>query len=156
MTVELVEWGDFECPYCASAFPAVKEVQARLGDRVHFTFRHFPITSKHPHALHAAEAAEAAREHGRVEAMHDLLFEGGRRALTDEHLRRYAEQLGLDGERFAADLAADRFAAAVEAERRAGEDLGVRGTPTFFIDGQRYDGFYDAESLTDALEDAGA
>ena len=155
MTVELVEWGDFECPSCANAYPAVKEVQARLGDRVRFTFRHFPIASKHPHALHAAQAAEAAREHGRFQEMHDLLFEGGRHALDDDHLRRYAEQLGLDGERFAADLAADRFAAAVEAERREGEALGVRGTPTFFIDGRRYEGFYDAESLTDALEDAG-
>jgi protein-disulfide isomerase len=155
MTVELVEWGDFECPYCANAYPAVKEVRARLGDRVSFRWRHFPITSKHPHAEHAAEAAEAARAEGLFDPMHDLLF-ANRTALGDDDLRRYAEQIGMDGERFAADLASGRFASAVASDRREGDALGVRGTPTFFIGGERYEGFYDAESLFDALEDAGA
>jgi formate-nitrite transporter family protein len=150
--IELVEFGDFECPYCRDAWQPVKKVVAKLEGRVELAWRHFPITQKHPHAFHAAEAAEATRAAGRFWDMHDLLFEH-QRALEDEDLIGYAAQLGLD---IAEDLRAERHAEAVRADYEAGLAAGVQGTPTFFIDGQRYGGFYDVESLTWALEDAGA
>jgi len=156
MSVELVEWGDFECPYCARAAPAVRQVRAELGDRVTFVWRHFPLTEKHPHAGRAAEAAEAARAQGFFGEMHDKLF-ANQRALEDDDLIRYAGEIGgLDVERFAEELRSGRYADAVARSRAAGEEAGVTGTPTFFIDGERYRGFYDAETLLDALADAGA
>src|SRR5919199_5615233 len=93
--VTLVEYGDYECPYCGAAHPIVKEVQRRLGDRLRFVFRHFPLTNVHPHAQHAAEAAEAAGAQGKFWAMHDTLFEH-QRALDDAHLEEHAAALGLD------------------------------------------------------------
>ena len=155
MSVELVEWGDFECPYCRRAAPAVREVLDELGDRVAFRWRHFPITEKHPHAMRAAEAAEAARAQGRFREMHDALF-AHQDALENDDLVRYAGEIGLDVERFADELRSGRYAEAVAAERAEGEAAGVTGTPAFFIAGERYRGFYDAETLLDALVDAGA
>ncbi|HEY8237197.1 MAG TPA: thioredoxin domain-containing protein, partial [Gaiellaceae bacterium] len=93
--VTLVQYGDYECPYCGEAYPIIKDVQARLGDRLRFVFRNFPISTSHPHAEHAAEAAEAADAQGEFWRMHDLLYERQRR-LTDEDLHAYAEELGLD------------------------------------------------------------
>src|SRR5205809_7295087 len=93
--VTLVQYGDYECPYCGAAYPIVKEVQARIGERLRFVFRNFPISTSHPHAERAAEAAEAAAAQGKFWEMHDLLYENQRR-LRDEDLRTYAEQLGLD------------------------------------------------------------
>ncbi len=154
-SVELTEYGDFECPYCEAAFPEVERALQRYEGRVRFRFRHFPLGERHPHALHAAQAAEAAGAQGRFWAMHDLLF-AHRRALEDDDLRGYAETLGLDVARFMDDLTSGRFADAVAEDRRTGEAAGVDGTPTFFIDGERHRGFHDAESLADALEDAGA
>jgi formate-nitrite transporter family protein len=155
VSVELVEWGDFECPYCRRAAPSVRHVLDELGDRVTFVWRHFPITEKHPHAARAAEAAEAARAQGRFREMHDALF-AHQDALSDDDLVGYAREIGLDAERFADDLRSGRYADAVAAERAEGEKAGVTGTPAFFIDGERYRGFYDAETLLDALIDAGA
>ena len=151
--VELVMFGDFECPYCADAVPSVKRALARLGGRVRLRFRHFPIAARHPHAEHAAQAAEAAGAQGRFWELHDLLF-ANRKALEDEDLAGYARQLGLDVERFERELASGAHAAAVAADRADGEAAGVKSTPAFFIDGARYGGFYDVESLVDALEDA--
>jgi protein-disulfide isomerase len=153
--VELTEFGDFECPYCRDAAPAIARVLARLDGRVRLRFRHFPVTDRHPHAERAAEAAEAAAAQGRFWEMHDLLF-AHQRALEDDDLIRYAAELGLDADRFADDLHSGRLAPEVLAEREEGIALGVAGTPAFFIDGERYDGFYDVEALVDALEDAGA
>src|SRR5437868_1452438 len=101
--VTLVEYGDYECPYCGAAYPIVKEIQARMGDRLRFVFRNFPITTSHPHAQHAAEAAEGAAAQGRFWQMHDLLYENQRR-LDDPALRSYAETLGLDVEQFDREL----------------------------------------------------
>jgi protein-disulfide isomerase len=154
-SVELVEFGDFECPYCRDAAPSVARVLARLDGRVRLRFRHFPIFPKHPHALRAAAAAEAAGRQGRFWEMHDLLF-AHQKELDDEHLTGFAQQLGLDIERFRSDLDAEATAATVEEDRAEGEAAGVRSTPAFFIDGRRYSGFYDVESLVDELEDAGA
>jgi protein-disulfide isomerase len=151
VTRSLTEFGDFECPYCGKAYPTIKRLRERLGDRVVFEFRHFPVSDKHPHAERAAEAAEAARAQGRFEAMHDQLFEH-QKALEDEDLAAYAEAIGLDMERFHADMATRVHLSAILADRAAGEALGITGTPGFAIDGKRYTGFYDLDALLDELE----
>jgi protein-disulfide isomerase len=151
--VTLVEYGDYECPYCGAAEPIVKQVQARMGDRLRFVFRNFPLTTAHPHAEHAAEAAEAAAAQGRFWEMHDLLFANQRR-LGDADLRAYAEELGLDLEAFDRDLAEHVHAARVQEDFMSGVRSGVNGTPTFFINGARHDDSYDVEVLLAALERA--
>src|SRR6478609_11366611 len=103
-TVTLVEYGDYECPYCGEAFPIVKQIQERMGEQLRFVFRNFPISTAHPHAEHAAEAAEAAATQGKFWPMHDLLYENQQR-LEDDDLAGYAEQLGLDVARFQRELA---------------------------------------------------
>jgi protein-disulfide isomerase len=147
---ELLEYGDFECPYCGSAYREVKAVRERLGEQVRFEFRHFPIWERHPHAFDAAQAAEAARAQGHFLEMHDLLFEN-QKALEHDDLVGYARRLGLDLERFGQELRDGVHADKVRADRAAGEAAGVTGTPAFFIDGEPYDGFYDADTLIDAL-----
>jgi protein-disulfide isomerase len=146
----LTEYGDFECPYCGNAFPEVREVRRRLGDRLTFEFRHFPIEAKHPHALQAAEAAEAARAQGRFEEMHDLLFQN-QRALERDDLVGYAQQLGLDVDQFTRELDDHTHEPKIRADQREALERGVGGTPTFFVNGEPYQGFYDAEALTEAL-----
>jgi protein-disulfide isomerase len=151
--VVLLEYGDFECPYCRDAFPSLQKVLSRMGDQVAFAFRHFPIAAKHPHAEHAAQAAEAAGAQDAFWPMHDALFEH-QEALADADLVRYAQELGLDVARFEEELRDGRHAARVLEDVESGRRSGVEGTPAFFIDGERYGGFYDVESLTWALEDA--
>jgi len=146
----LTEYGDFECPYCGNAYAEVKELRRRMGDRLTFEFRHFPIEAKHPHALQAAEAAEAARAQGRFEAMHDLLFEN-QKALERDDLIGYARRLGLDVDRFTRELDEHVHLDRVRADQQEALEAEVAGTPTFFVDGQAYEGFHDAESLADAL-----
>lgn len=153
--VELVEFADFECPYCRDAAPSIQRVLARLEGRVRFRFRHFPVVGRHPHAERAAQAAEAAGVQGRFWELYDVMFER-QDALEEEDLVAYARELGLDAERFADDLRAGRFAAVVAEDRAAGEAAGVTGTPAFFVAGERHRGFHDVEALIDALEDAGA
>ncbi|HEX6048960.1 MAG TPA: thioredoxin domain-containing protein [Gemmatimonadaceae bacterium] len=137
--VTLVEYGDYECPYCGMAHPIVQAVRRALGDRLRFVFRNFPLAEIHPHAVHAAEAAEAAGAQGKFWEMHDLIFEH-QRALDDGALARYAEQIGLDAERFARDLTATSIERRVRDDFMSGVRSGVNGTPTFFINGQRWDG----------------
>jgi protein-disulfide isomerase len=149
----LVEYGDYECPYCGAAYPIVKEVQARMGDRLRFVFRNFPITTSHPHAEQAAEAAESAAAQERFWEMHDVLYEN-QRHLEDEDLRAYAEQVGLDVERFGKELAEHVHAARVREDFMSGVRSGVNGTPTFYIDGARHDDSYELEVLLAALESA--
>ena len=151
--VTLVEYGDYECPYCGAAYPIVKEVQARMGDELRFVFRNFPITTSHPHAEHAAEAAEAAAAQGRFWEMHDYLYEHQRR-LTDQDLHQYAEELGLDVDRFDSELAKHVHGPRVREDFMSGVRSGVNGTPTFYINGRRHDDSYDAQTLTAALEQA--
>src|SRR5205823_5823309 len=110
--VTLVEYGDYECPYCGQAYSIVKEVQRRLGDRLRFVFRNFPLTNAHPHAAHAAEAAEAAAAQGKFWEMHDYLYEH-QRALDDPHLLEAAEQVGLDVARFRQDMEAQTSVARI-------------------------------------------
>jgi protein-disulfide isomerase len=149
--VTLVEYGDYECPYCGAAYPILKDVQARMSERLRFVFRNFPITTSHPHAEQAAEAAEAAGAQGTFWEMHDLLYENQQR-LGDDDLRVHAEMLGLDVERFDRELAEHVHAARVHEDFMSGVRSGVNGTPTFYIDGVRHDGSYDLETLLVALE----
>jgi protein-disulfide isomerase len=151
--VTLVEYGDYECPYCGAAYPIVKEVQSRMGDRLRFVFRNFPITTSHPHAEQAAEAAEGAAAQGRFWEMHDLLYENQRR-LDDPALRSYAETLGLDVEQFDRELAEHAHAARVREDFMSGVRSGVNGTPGFYINGVRHDDSYDVETMVAALERA--
>jgi protein-disulfide isomerase len=153
--VTLVEYGDYECPYCGAAYPIVKELQARMGDRLRFVFRNFPITTSHPHAEQAAEAAEAASAQGRFWEMHDLLYENQRR-LRDQDLHSYAEQLGLDVEQFDKDLAGHVHAPRVREDFMSGVRSGVNGTPSFYVNRARHDDSYDLETLLAALERAAA
>ncbi len=152
-TVTLVQYGDYECPYCGAAYPIIKEVQDRMGERLRFVFRNFPITTSHPHAEQAAEAAEAAASQGRFWQMHDLLYENQKR-LRDQDLRSYAEQLGLDVALFEKELSEHVHATRVHEDFMSGVRSGVNGTPTFYINGVRHDGSYDSETLLDALERA--
>jgi protein-disulfide isomerase len=146
----LVEYGDYQCPYCGAAYPIIKEVQSRMGDGLRFVFRNFPITTSHPYAEQAAEAAEAAGAQGRFWEMHDLLFENQKR-LGDEDLRAYAQRIGLDLERFDKELTEHAHAARVREDFMGGVRSGVNGTPTFFINGARHDDAYDVETLISAL-----
>jgi len=149
--VTLVEYGDYECPHCGRAYPIVKEVRRRLGPRLRFVFRNFPLRESHPHAQQAAEAAEAAGAQGKFWEMHDRLFER-QFALDDEYLIEYAGDLGLDVERFRRELTARTYEPRVREDFRSGVTSGVNGTPTFFINGARHDGPWDAEPLAAALE----
>jgi protein-disulfide isomerase len=151
--VTLVEYGDYECPFCGAAYPIVKDVQARMGSKLRFVFRNFPITTSHPHAEQAAETAEAAAAQGKFWEMHDLLYENQRR-LDDQDLRGYAQQLGLDLESFDRELTEHVHAARVREDFMSGVRSGVNGTPTFYVNGTRYDDPYDAETLLVALQQA--
>ena len=150
--VTLLEYGDYECPYCGQAYWFVKELEESVGDMMRFAFRNFPLASIHPHAESAAEAAEAAGAQGKFWDMHDCLFEH-QQALDDIYLLEYADMIVLDVERFSADLREHRYAARVRQDFLSGVRSGVNGTPTFFINGMRYDGAYDLDSWLAAIED---
>jgi protein-disulfide isomerase len=146
----LVEYGDFQCPFCGQAYGVVEAVLEALGDQVQFAFRHFPLTEMHPPAQLAAEAAEAAGAQGRFWEMHHLLFEHQNQ--LDEHsLLGYARLLGLDLDAFAAALTTGSYIPRVERDFVSGVRSGVNGTPTFFINGLRYDGSPDFHTLAFAL-----
>jgi protein-disulfide isomerase len=144
--VTLVEYGDYECPYCRAAVAIVDELQRVLPDQLRFVFRHFPLENLHPHARRAAEAAEAAAAQGKFFEMHATLFEH-QAALEDEDLLRYAAELDLDTASFRADLDAHTYASRVREDFRGGIRSGVRGTPTFYLDDARYDGVLGVRQL---------
>jgi protein-disulfide isomerase len=148
--VTLVEYGDYECPHCGRAYPIVQEVQRRLGSKLRFVFRNFPLSEAHPHAQHAAEAAEAGGAQGQFWEMHDALFEH-QQALDDRHLVRYADAVGLDASRFQDELSSHVYKSRVREDFTSGVRSGVNGTPTFFINGVRFDDSWDADTLTEAL-----
>ncbi|MGH2573131.1 MAG: DsbA family protein [Actinomycetota bacterium] len=151
--VTLVEYGDFECPYSGKAYPIVKDVQERMGEQLRFIFRNFPLTTLHPHAEQAAEAAEAAAAQGRFWEMHDLLYEN-QRHLLDDDLRSYAQALDLDLDLFDEELAEHVHADRVHEDLMSGARSGVKGTPTFFINGLRHDDSYEFEALLLSLQRA--
>ncbi len=147
----LVEYGDFECPYCRDAAPVIDDVRARLGDRLRFVFRHFPLHELHPHAIAAALAAEMAGIDGRFWEMHGSLFTPGPPRLSQPDLREHASSVGVRPERVvwpATQLVEDR----VEAGFNAAVRSGVRGTPTLFVNGERYEGDVAADALLAALD----
>lgn len=150
--VTLIEYGDFECPHCREAHFVVKELERALADSMQFVFRNFPLTTVHPHAEQAAEAAEAAAAQGRFWPMHDTLFKN-QDALEFEDLLQYAAALGIDDERFARELTERRYANRVREHFMSGVRSGVNGTPAFFINGVRHDGSYDFQSLLAAIND---
>src|SRR5215468_1702963 len=151
--VTLVEYGDYECPYCGQAYYVVKELEQRAGNLMRFVFRNFPLTTIHPHAERAAEAAEAAGAQGRFWEMHDLLFEN-QRSLEDEDLLKYCVSAGLDNSQFVADMREGRHINRVREDFLGGARSGVNGTPTFFINGARHDGSWEIGPLLAAIENA--
>jgi protein-disulfide isomerase len=145
-TVTLLEYGDYECPYCGTAHQVVRALQKTLGDRMRFVFRNFPLTNIHPHAEHAAEVAEAAGAKGRFWEMHDTLYEN-QDALEDDDLAEYVAAIGLDPRELMPEVISGAHQASIRKESMGGVQSGVNGTPTFFINNLRYDGPDDYEGL---------
>jgi 2-hydroxychromene-2-carboxylate isomerase len=135
--VSIVEFSDFQCPYCGAAYPELERIVQQYEGRVKLVFKHYPLPA-HPRAMPAAKAAEAAGRQGKFFEMHDILFQNQRK-LEDGDLKRYAEMLGLDAERFAADMASEEVAARVAADRKLGEKLGVEGTPSIYVNGRKFE-----------------
>jgi protein-disulfide isomerase len=148
----LVEYGDYDCPHTVQAHAVVRGLEKRLGDRLRFVFRAFPLTEIHENAQAAAEAAEAADFQGKFWPMHDRLMQAHRK-LSDADLEEYAEEVGLDAMRFDRQMLAHAHAAKVRTQMEGGLASGVEGTPTFFVNGVRHEGSHDLESLMAALED---
>jgi Na+:H+ antiporter, NhaA family len=148
--ITLVEYGDYQCPYCRSVYHSIKELQELLGDRLQYVYRHLPITTVHPYAQLAAEAVEAAAAQGKFWQMHQALFEHDQ--LDEASLLQYAADIGLDVNQFRRDLAEHRYTDKIDQDFRSGIRSGVNGTPTFFVNGERYDGAWDLESLRETVE----
>jgi protein-disulfide isomerase len=150
--VTLVEYGDYQCPHCGAAHPVVKALERHFGRRLRFVFRNFPLTQAHPRAEPAAEAAEAAATVGKFWEMHDAIFEH-QEALADRDLVRYGTALGVDPEVISSALADHTFASRIKEDFMSGVRSGVNGTPSFFINGEKYDGAYDLASMTEAIDE---
>jgi protein-disulfide isomerase len=142
----LLEYGDYECPHCTAAYQVVKAIQEEMGDELCFAYRHFPLIEIHPQA----EAAEAAGARGLFWEMHAMLYENSPN-LGVRELVLYAEGIGLDADRFVNELRAHRYLPRIQADIESGLRSGVKGTPTFFINGVRHRGGYDLQSLLEAL-----
>ncbi|MFL5523765.1 MAG: DsbA family protein [Gemmatimonadaceae bacterium] len=152
--VTLVEYGDFECSHCARAYPVVEGIRRSMGDSLRFVYRHFPLAEAHPHAQHAAEASEAAGAQGKFWEMHHMLFEN-HEALDNQDLLLYVARIGCDARRAAEELAAGAYTRDVRDDFRGGVRSGVNGTPTFFVNGYRYDGDWsDTDEFILALTNA--
>jgi protein-disulfide isomerase len=147
---ELVMYGDFQCPYCTAAQSILRRVRDRLDGRLRFVFRHLPLPEVHPDAERAAQAAEAAAAQGGFWEMYDALYASGGR-LGESDLTAIADRLGLDVERFRAELASGVYAARVARDADAARANGVTGTPAFFVNGERHEEAFDARSLVEAL-----
>ena len=151
--ITLVEYGDYECPYTGMAYPIVKELIREFGnDKIRFVIRNFPLNDIHPHAQHAAEAAEASAAQNKFWQMHDYLFEH-QKALDDGHLLEYAQKVGLeDIHKFKDDVSRHIYAPLIEESLKGGIDSGVEGTPTFFINGVRYEDSFDLRTFSETLQ----
>lgn len=148
--VVIVEYGDFQCPYCARAHSILSALQEQHGERLALVYRHLPL-EMHPHAHAAAEAAEAAGAQGKFWPMHDALFEH-QAQLGPGQFGLLAREVGVDGARFDEDIAAQRYREQIQEQASEGKALGASGTPSFFINGERYEGDSDRESLTKAVQ----
>jgi len=147
----LVEYGDYQCPYCGAAYPEVKKVQKELGSKLRFVFRNFPITSSHEFAEHAAEIAEAAGAQDKFWEMHDFLYEHQELLGDDNSIFAYAEKLGLDVQRLAKEVMNGVYLNRIREDFNGGIRSGVNGTPTFYINGTRYNGPPIAQDLLETL-----
>jgi protein-disulfide isomerase len=143
--IVLVEYGDYQCPYCGAAYPQIKAVQQSMGERLCFVFRNFPLTNLHPQAMMAASFAEAAATVGKFWEMHDMIFENQRR-LNDRSLVDYAKRVGLDDGLIESALQGN-FEPKIRADFKTGVRSGVNGTPTLFVNGKRFEGPAEADAL---------
>ena len=148
--ITIVEYGDFECPYTGGAYPVIKELTKQFNEKIYFVYRNFPLNDIHPHAQHAAEAAEAAAAQDKFWQMHDYLFEH-QKALDDHHLLEYAQKVELNIDRFKKEMSEHVYAPLINKSLKSGIDSGVEGTPTFFINGERYEDSWDLDTLTSFL-----
>ena len=149
--VTVVEYGDFECPNCKQAAPAIKLLLERFAEQVRFAYRHYPLEEVHPHALMAAQAAECAGAQGQFWPMHDLLFEN-QLHLKLNQLHAYAERLPIDMARYTAEMDDQVYLQRIREHQRSGRDSGVRGTPTFFVNDRIHDVSFGIHSLFDAVQ----
>jgi len=149
----LVEYGDFECPYCGQAYPIVQAIEEEMGSQLCFVFRHLPLASIHPHAEAAALAAEAAGAQGKFWEMHDILYQN-QRTLEDQDLLEFAQSLDLEMTEFQEDMRTAKYLPRVKEDFTSGVRSGVNGTPTFFINGERHEGSYEYPVLLRALKEA--
>ncbi|MCB0516768.1 MAG: DsbA family protein [Chitinophagales bacterium] len=149
--ITLVEYGDYQCPYCGQAYPIVKKMQEAFGDKLCFVFRNFPLSQIHEHAFAAAEAAEVADDYGKFWEMHDTLYEH-QRHLDLPHLMQYAQDLGIDAQEFVEKLRNNEKAQRVKTDFMSGVESGVNGTPSFYINNYKYDGPWDYNSLHKVIE----
>lgn len=149
--VTLVEYGDYQCPYCGAAYPIVKALESQFGPKLRVVFRNFPLRALHAHAEAAAEAAEAAAAQGRFWQMHDVLFEN-QTDLSERALASYSRLVVDDPERWLHDVQRRAFLARVEEDFSSGVQSGVSGTPTFYLNGRRHEGSYRLEALARAVE----
>ena len=147
----LVEFGDYQCPYCGAVYPVVKQLQQDLGEKLRFVFRNFPLMRAHRYALFAAEAAEAAALQGKFWEMHDIIYEN-QGYLNPSILPSWAEKIGLDVKEFGKAIKEGLVTERIKEDRQSGIRSGVNGTPTFFINGVRFDGEANYEELRAALE----
>lgn len=151
--VTLVEYGDFECPYCGKAHDVLQEILEKMGPQLRFVYRHFPLTTIHPHAESAALASEAAGAQGKFWEMHAILY-GHQHALEEEDLQEYAQALDLDLTDFDEAMRTRRSLPRVKEDFVGGVRSGVNGTPTFFVNGFRHDGTFEFPVLHRALKQA--
>lgn len=152
-TVTLVEYGDYECSYCRAAYPVIKKIQKKMSKQLRFVFRNFPLTNIHPYAEISAEAAEAAGAQGKFWQMHDGLYEN-QETLSKEMIFALAQKIGLDMKMFTKDMESRTFKDKIRKDFMGGVKSGVNGTPTLFINGERFDQNFDGELLLEALKSA--
>ena len=148
----LVEYGDYQCPYCGAAYPEVKKVQKELGSELRFVFRNFPLTNMHEHAMNAAETAEAASAQGKFWPMHDFLYEHQATLGDTSVALGYAKKLGLDTQKFEREIAQHMYQKRIKDDFMGGVRSGVNGTPTFYVNGVRHDEDAIAKALIEALK----
>ena len=151
-SVTLVEYGDYECPSCGDAYEVVKQVQKHFGAKLRFVYRNFPL-EQHEFAMPAAETAEFAATEGKFWEMHDELYEN-QVAMDEDLFPKLGKKLGLDAEGLMDALEEEQFADHIEEDMKSGEASGVRGTPTFYINGHRQDGSFDYKTLTETINEA--
>lgn len=147
-SIEIVEYGDYQCPHCGAAYPVIKEIQSKFGDQMRFVYRNFPLSESHEFAMPAAVASEAAALQDKFWEMHDIIFEN-QDSLSDEGLFKIASEAGLDIEKFKEDIQKPELEQKVESDFESGIRSGVNGTPSFFVNGTKFDG--DAQDLMDML-----